>query len=277
MTSARPLAVAALALALASCARMGCSNRNDASNPVVATVNSDSINLSTYKIAFNRAKEGLDQLSQTDPKTMSRLKTTTLNRLIFAKLIEQEAAARQIVVTEEELDRSIKAIQKDIPAEQFQKSLTEEMLTFEEWKEMHRHKLLTEKVARVSLNVNSAVAEDEMARFFESHKEDFASEPKVRARQIYVTDESLADDLMKRLKNGASFEELAKKYSQSPDAQQGGDLGFFSKDEKIPEFNVAFENPKNTVYPKIIKSQYGFHLLKTRNKQQPTTLYTAIH
>ena len=58
----------------------------------------------------------------------------------------------------------------------------------------------------------------------------------------------------------------ARKYSQSPDAAKGGDLGFFSRNEKLPAFNEAFNLPVGSV-SKPIKSRFGYHLLKVVEKQ----------
>ncbi len=63
----------------------------------------------------------------------------------------------------------------------------------------------------------------------------------MHARHILVPTEEQAKSIIEQLKHGAKFEDLAKKYSTDPAAKSGGDLGFFKKDDMLPEFaNVAF-------------------------------------
>jgi len=80
-----------------------------------------------------------------------------------------------------------------------------------------------------------------------------------------------AEDLLKQLKNGADFAELAKKNSNDGSAEQGGDLGWFVKNQMVPEFDsVAF-----TLKPKelsgVVTSKFGYHIIQVLEKN-PTRL-----
>jgi len=74
------------------------------------------------------------------------------------------------------------------------------------------------------------------------------------------------------LKKGADFAELAKKKSKDPGASDGGDLGFFTKDQMVPEFSaVAFTLEPGKISDPV-KSQFGWHIIKVeekRNRQAP--------
>ncbi len=76
-----------------------------------------------------------------------------------------------------------------------------------------------------------------------------------------------AEDLLKQLKNGANFEDLAKKYSEDPgSAKNGGSLGWIGRGQTVAEFEkVAFSLPKGQTSG-IVKSSYGFHIIRVDDK-----------
>jgi peptidyl-prolyl cis-trans isomerase C len=85
----------------------------------------------------------------------------------------------------------------------------------------------------------------------------------VHAKHILVDSEADAKKIIADLKGGADFAALAKQHSKDPSAaQQGGDLGFFKKDEMVPEFaDAAFAMQPGQVSETPVHSQFGWHVI----------------
>ena len=89
----------------------------------------------------------------------------------------------------------------------------------------------------------------------------------VHARHILVETEDEAKAIAAELKKGADFAELAKKKSKDPGASDGGDLGFFTKEQMVPEFSaVAFTLEPGKISDPV-KSQFGWHIIKVEEKR----------
>jgi len=116
------------------------------------------------------------------------------------------------------------------------------------------------------------VTEDEIAAYYTANKSRFVTSPSVKASHILVDDLQKAQEIAEELKSGLSFEEAAKKYSTCPSADNGGDLGYFSKGRMVPEFEkVAFETECGQI-SEPFDSPFGFHILKVYDRKEGTQL-----
>ncbi|WP_174802691.1 peptidylprolyl isomerase [Martelella limonii] len=104
------------------------------------------------------------------------------------------------------------------------------------------------------------------------YDEEIAKAPKmeeVHARHILVENEAEANEIIKELDGGASFEELAKEHSTGPSGPEGGDLGYFTKGQMVPEFEAAafaLEPGKYTETP--VKTDFGYHVIEVEDKRE---------
>ena len=99
----------------------------------------------------------------------------------------------------------------------------------------------------------------------------YVPQDEIHARHILVATEKEAKDLIVKLKNGAKFEDLANKYSldKNPEADNGGDLGYFRKDMMIPDFaNAAFAIKVGKFSEKPIRTPFGWHVVKVEDKRK---------
>jgi peptidyl-prolyl cis-trans isomerase D len=129
------------------------------------------------------------------------------------------------------------------------------------------------------------VTHDELQAYYDQHRDQYRTPEQVKVSHILiktplagadgkVDDKGVADaqrraqDLLKQLKQGANFEDLAKKYSEDPgSAKEGGSLGWIGRGRTVPEFEkAAFSLPKGQMSD-LVKSSYGFHIIRVDDKQ----------
>lgn len=91
----------------------------------------------------------------------------------------------------------------------------------------------------------------------------------ISARHILVKTQDEAKQLIGKLLAGADFAETAKKNSTGPTGPDGGDLGYFSKGQMVPEFEkAAFALDKGQISKEPVKTQFGWHVIKVEDKRQ---------
>jgi peptidyl-prolyl cis-trans isomerase C len=128
-----------------------------------------------------------------------------------------------------------------------------------------RTKLLMESYLQTE--AKAAVTDAELHKVYDEAVGQMKSEPEVHARHILVETEDEAKAVAAELKKGADFAELAKQKSKDPGASDGGDLGWFTKDQMVPEFSeVAFKLEKGQLSDPV-KSQFGWHVIKVEDKR----------
>ena len=130
-----------------------------------------------------------------------------------------------------------------------------------------RNKVLMELLLR---NVaQKAVTDDAMRKVYDDATKQMATEEEVSARHILVKTEDEAKAVVADLKKGADFAETAKTKSTEPGAaQSGGDLGYFTKEQMVPEFaEAAFKLEKGKI-SEPVKSQFGWHIIKLEDRRK---------
>jgi peptidyl-prolyl cis-trans isomerase C len=133
--------------------------------------------------------------------------------------------------------------------------------------------ILVQSLIKKEIIEKVKVEDQEALTYYEENKNNFITKEQVYLYNILVDTEEVAKDILEKLKAGGDFIELAKEKSIGPSAAQGGDLGYVSKGDLIPEIeNVVFALEIGDISD-IIKSEYGFHILKVTDKK-PEVLKT---
>src|ERR1700680_4237505 len=240
MTTSFPETKTGLRLGLASAAVTGCLAivlftglpvRADDANPVLAKVNGAEIRQSDLTLA---EEELGPSLAQMDPATK---KDNVLSFLIDMKIVAKAAEDKKIENNED-----------------FKKRLA-----------FTRNRLLMDSL--LATEGKAATTDEAMKKVYEDASNKITGTQEVPPRHILVETEDEAKAVADELKKGADFAELAKKKSKDPGASDGGDLGFFTKDQMVPEFSaVAFALEPGKISDPV-KSQFGWHIIKVEEKR----------
>lgn len=119
------------------------------------------------------------------------------------------------------------------------------------------------------LEEKAKVTDKDVKDYYEAHKGELMANNQVRASHILVKSEEEAKKIMEQIKKGDDFAKIAKEKSVDPgSAKNGGDLGYFSRGQMVPEFeNVAFGLKEGQVGGPV-KTQFGYHIIKVTGKKE---------
>ena len=221
---------------------------------VVAKVNGDPVTLAEFQERFVR--------SGVKPEREAELavKAEFLNRLVERKMMLREAQRKRIKVGLPEINRKIEALRTEY-GKDIKDMLASQGVEFEKWKSDIWEDIMIERLIAREVNRRVAVATHDVRKYYQEHAQEFEKPDQVRARQIVAATEEDAKKAMELLQAGNDFAAVAKEKSTAPEAENGGDLGYFAMGDMPAEFNVVFGLPKNGVSG-IVKSPYGFHIFK---------------
>ncbi|RMF10409.1 MAG: peptidylprolyl isomerase [Alphaproteobacteria bacterium] len=116
--------------------------------------------------------------------------------------------------------------------------------------------------------VRDAVKEADARRIYDEQVKKIKPETELRARHILVKSEEDARDIVEQLARGRDFAELAREKSAGPSKSQGGDLGYFTKGQMVPEFEAAVLKLKKGEVSEPVKTQFGWHVIKLEDKRE---------
>ncbi|MDP4038905.1 MAG: peptidylprolyl isomerase [bacterium] len=186
--------------------------------------------------------QGKDFNAPDGKKDLAEIKKAVMNQLIDNLITVEQANKYKVKVTKKDIDDEYNNLIKDIPGGP--SKAAETLKTIWGW-----------SIADFKNELKLSVTRKKLA-------EKITNDPKLNE-----VARAQAQDVLNQVRNGADFSELAKKYSQDTSASQGGDLGFFGKGQMVPEFEqAAFALPVGGV-SEIVKSPYGYHVIKVTDKK----------
>lgn len=249
-----------------------CNGKTSPTGEVLYRIDGQAVTLEQFRSEFERAYPADPHHSATERNAQQR---DYLAQSIDRRLALREAARLGLTVTADELAAAIQEHRRDYPEGSFEESLKGRNITLEEWKRELADQLLMEKLARQVTASQIKIGEQEITGYYRQNREEFERPAQVRARQIVVAGEDEGKKLLAQLKQGKNFAELARQFSLSPDAEQGGDLGFFGRGEMPAEFDaVVFTLPVGKV-SELVRSEYGFHLFVVEERRDAVRLSLA--
>ncbi|MFD2444410.1 peptidylprolyl isomerase [Bacillus sp. CGMCC 1.16607] len=234
-----------------------------------------------FSIGFSKkevvAKIGNESISKDELYTtlVEQYGADTLESLISKKVTQLEAKKQKVTISEKETDAEFQALIDSTGGEEsFNLALEQNGVSKASMKQQIVDYLMTKKL----LEPRIKITEDEMKTYFEENKETYAQKEQIKASHILVKDEATAKEVTAKLAAGGDFAKLAKEYStDTSNADQGGDLGYFERGTMVTEFDdVAFSLEKNKISDPV-KTKFGYHIIKVVDKKEAKEAVFADH
>jgi parvulin-like peptidyl-prolyl isomerase len=236
---------------------------------IVAIVNADLIMLSDMKRELKPEKERVQKKYRGEElrRQLAIAESMTLTTMIERKLQLQEAKARSVEVTDQEVKQALKQLKQQ--GEKVDESDPTAMKAV-------REQLTLLKVVDREVRSGVMVADPEMRRYYGEHRDRFSLPEEYRLSQILIQSRS-PDDMaesrekakviMSLLKQGESFEDLALRYSDGPNASRGGKLGLVRQGELLPVIERGVSNLVPGGISDPIQSPEGLHIVRLEDKK----------
>ncbi len=243
---------------------------------IAAIVNDDIILLSDLEQAMATYNHMLRKEGYSDAqvkKILADQQADILEQLINEKLIEQQAAQNGIKIKSDEVDANIDRFMrvKGLTSEDLDRYLQMEGLTQESFRGQVRDQLLQQRLMNIEVRSKIVVTDDDVQAYYEENKEQYQGKTNYHLRHILmkVTTPSESErervyqqmeQLHQRLEAGESFSDLAKVYSQSPTAEDGGDLGFFEIRHLAEIIRKALVKIKPGQFTPVLDTEQGYQI-----------------
>jgi peptidyl-prolyl cis-trans isomerase SurA len=267
---------------------------------IIARVNSQIITRSE----FNRSKEQLkEEAKQQDAanadKAYSEREKDVLRDLIDQQLLLEKG--KDLSITgDTDLIKRLDQMRKDMKLdslEELEKKATEQGISWEDFKQNMRNQIITQKVIGEEVGSHLSIAKDEEQKFYDAHKKDMEQPEAIRLSEILIAPkqvpapaagqppldetakqateadalaaaEAKANDLLKQIRGGTSFEDIAKKSSEGASAAQGGELGIFKRGMLAKELEDKTFAMKSGEVSDVIRTKQGYVILKVTEHQE---------
>ena len=259
---------------------------------IIARVNNQIITTSEY----NREKEQLKQeAQQQDPahvdKIVAERQKDVLRGLIDQQLLLEKGKDLGITADTElvkRLDEMRKQMNLD-NMEDLEKAAQAQGVSYEDFKQNLRNQIITQQVIGREVGSHLSITKEEEQKFYDEHKSELEQPETIRLSEILVSTQkpgagqnasnaqnassgadeaqltaakTKAEDLLQQIRQGASFEDIAKKNSDGPSAAQGGDLGVFKRGTLAKELEDKTFAMKPGEVTDVIRTKQGFVILK---------------
>src|SRR6185295_10993600 len=204
-----------------------------------------------------------------------------LEQLIAITLLQQDAKAQGVAASDQEVQRQIDARKSVYSSEaEFQKALRQAGVTEETLRQQAHEQLSVQKYVQTKLAANVAVPDQAARDFYEKNKAKIRSPERLHLRHILIginaktspadrqKARQKAEDLLKRIKAGEDFAQLAMSSDDTGSRLKGGDLGWVSRGQTVPPFEkAAFALSKPNDLSPVVESPFGYHIIQLLERQ----------
>ncbi len=245
---------------------------------IVAIVNDEIISL--YELD-QMAKPFIEKIKEVRyPKEQERqmifeVRKRLLDQMIDQKLTDQELNRYDITVSEYEVDNLIEQLKEQafLTDEELIAELSSKDLTMEEYRKRTKEQLLRRKLLNREISSKIVITQDDIKAYYQNHIDQYAGEKKYHLRNIIMAvptyageEEKLAvykkmEAVWAELKQGKDFASMAKMYSESSLAHEGGNLGFFRLEELSPLLRSEIAKLRAGEFTAVLDTEMGYQIL----------------
>ncbi len=251
---------------------------------VAAKINTEIVTLSSVEERANLLRQKYARSPVSIPE--EELLKEALNMIVDERLMLQEGKKLGFIVDEDSIDAAMKDIaQKNgLQEGQLEQMLEREGRSLSSYRNHIRDQILVSKITRFEINNRVKVSDKEVNQYYRTHQKEFWEDGKVRARHIlFIAERSSSETnrkaklqqakkVLKEIRKGKDFAELAMEYSEDVSASDGGDVGFVVRGKMVREFEEAVFNLKPGQISDIVETEYGYHIIKVEEVVSGKTL-----
>lgn len=268
----------------------------------VAVVNGVEITEPDYKKTVETYKESISKMYGKDlweqeikkgVKYKDEMKKAILKQMVQEQVIYQQAKKDKLEAKADEVDKQFKQLKESIKQDKEYEKFLKDNGIDDNFLKAQLQKDITIQNFKTNFDEKTKISDADIKKYYEENKNKYADD-EVRASHILIStvdqdskkplsDEKQkeakkkADELYEKVKSGDDFAKLAKENSDDKgSAVKGGDLGFFSKGQMVPEFEkAAFSMDKGEI-SKVVKTQYGYHIIKLTDKKHKQYTFDEV-
>ncbi|MDD5542569.1 MAG: peptidylprolyl isomerase [Acidobacteriia bacterium] len=250
---------------------------------IVARVNDDIITRSDFDRSAKQLRQELGQdFSGADLERQYALKEKNVLRDLIDQLLLIQRAKDAGISVENDLIKQLDDIRQKNnlkTLDDLEQMAAQQGVNFEDFKNNLRNQLFTQAVIRQEVGRNVQVTQDEINKYYQTHKNEFERPEEVRFREILISTEGKSDtekqeaakkaaDVAARARKGENFSDLAKKYSDGPTAKDGGEQDYIQRHLLLKEIaDVAFSLKRNEV-SEPISTKFGYKIIKLEDRHE---------
>lgn len=235
---------------------------------IVVTINNNPITLSDINKKYGKNYTFSD--FRTNPEAQK-----VLDMVILDEIVRAEAEKKRIHVSDAEVDRYIDQVaqRNSLSKEDFLQELANRNISLNSYKEQIKQDILKSKIASSIVQNGANVSDEEVDKFLERSKKNKIYDSKISLSQICVYKEGKTEaqalELLKKILEELEeedFSDVAKKYSEAPNAKDGGALGEFTLSELSSDIFNAVSSLSTGQVSKIVDTENAYFIFKVNQK-----------
>jgi parvulin-like peptidyl-prolyl isomerase len=225
-------------------------------------------------------EQALSQGQLVDESQRDQLNRQALDTLIDIELLYQESQRRGFEISEERIEEQLNSLRTQFGDEEGYAAALEQIgISDGELRTELGRQLAIQEMIDKDITPATTVSEQESTDFYENNPAFFFSPEQVRASHILILvspdageeekseARSRITEIRKRIVAGEDFAELAGQFSEDGSSMNGGDLGYFQREQMVKPFADAAFSLQIGELSEVVTTQYGFHLIRVTDRK----------